>query len=324
MYDVITVGAATHDVFLLSDKFQLIHSTQFETGIGECIPLGSKIDVDQKVESTGGGATNAAVTFARLGFDAACACKVGDDASGREIVSDLSREGVDTTLIKHVLGGETGYSALLTAKNGERSVLVFRGVSADFKPTDMPWPSLHAKWFYVTSLGGNLAMAERIAQTAAKGGSAIAWNPGHKELTQSLGALKPMLEKVSLLFLNREEAAVLTGQRDPVAAFRSFSDLPHLTVIITDGDKGAYAFRGAEAWVSGTTGAPSVSRTGAGDAFGSGVTAALMKGLSLPEALALGTLNAESVIKQVGAKKGILQSWPTAAALKKVPVRVLA
>ena len=132
-----------------------------------------------------------------------------------------------------------------------------------------------------------------------------------------------MLNHVSLLFLNREEAAVLTGEQDPAVAFRAFADLPHLTVVITDGDQGAYAFRGTEAWTSGTTGASSVSRTGAGDAFGSGVTAALMHGLTLPEALAIGTLNAESVIKQVGAKKGILKAWPSAAALKKVPVRKL-
>ena len=133
-----------------------------------------------------------------------------------------------------------------------------------------------------------------------------------------------MLAHVSLLFLNREEAALLTGEQDPAAAFRAFADLPHLTVIITDGDKGAYAFRGAEAWGSGTTGASSVSRTGAGDAFGSGVTAAVMRGLPLEQALAVGTLNAEGVIKQIGAKKGILKAWPTAAQLKKVPVRSLA
>lgn len=324
MYDIITVGAAIHDVFLLSDKFQLISGTQFEGGIGECVSLGAKITVDKKVESTGGGATNAAVTFARLGFDAACACKVGDDASGREVVADLGREGVDTTLIKHVLGGETGFSALLTASNGERSILTSRGVSADWKTTDLPWSSLHTKWFYITSLGGNLAIAERIGQTAAKGGSAIAWNPGHSELSQSLAAVKPMLKHVSVLFVNKEEAATLTGEQDPINAFRAFSDLPHLTVIITDGDKGAYAFRGTEAWVSGTTGVQGISRTGAGDAFGSGVTAGLMHGLSLPQALALGTLNAESVIKQIGAKKGILKSWPSAAQLKKVPVRSLA
>ncbi len=324
MYDIITVGAATHDVFLLSDKFQLIPGAQFEGGVGECVPLGSKIEVEQKVESTGGGATNAAVTFARLGYDAACASKVGDDASGREIVADLGREGVDATLIKHVLNGETGFSALLTASNGERSVLVYRGVSAEWKPSDLPWSSLHAKWFYVTSLGGNLTVAERIGQTAAKAGSAIVWNPGGKELAQGLAAVKPMLAHVSVLFVNKQEAALLTGEQDPHAVFRAFHDLPHLTLVITDGDKGAYAFQGQNAWISGTTGVKGISRTGAGDAFGSGVTAGLMKGLPLPQAMALGTLNAESVIKHVGAKKGILAAWPSAAQLKKVPVQSLA
>ncbi len=323
MHDVITVGSAVYDVFLLSKQFQLLRSARFESGVGECVSLGSKIDVDEKTESTGGGATNAAVTFARLGFDAAAVCRVGDDVYGGAILADLERAGVDASFVRRVRGGETGFSALLTAENGERSALTYRGVSADFTKADVPRAALRAPWFYVTSLAGNLDVFAKIAKEAAKTGGKIAWNPGGKELTQGPDAIRPLLTHVAVLMVNREEAAKLTGERDPAAAWRALGAGDHLTFIVTDGDKGAYAFRHDGAWFSGTTGSPSVSRTGAGDAFGSGVTAALMKGLPLPDALQIGTLNAESVIRHVGAKTGILKAWPSKTARAAVPVKPL-
>ena len=322
MRDIITIGSATRDVFLLSDHFKLMNSHQFETGVGECVPLGSKIEIEEKIESTGGGATNAAVTFSRLGFSAAIVARVGNDAAGREVLADLVREKIDTSLVRTIRKGETGYSTLLTAQTGERSVLVYRGVSADFTSADIPWHDLSARWLYITSLAGNLALVKRLAEDAAKHGAAVAWNPGHSELAKGLASFRAILPFISLLLVNREEAAMLTHEDDPTAAYHMLSRIGAAgTVVITDGDKGAYAFRRDGAWKSSTTGAPAISRTGAGDAFGSGLVAALLKGFPLPTALAIGTLNAESVVSHVGAKKGILKKWPRKAQIAHVKVR---
>lgn len=323
MYDIITIGAAVRDVFLLSDQFQMIRSEAFETGVGECVPLGAKIEVDQKVETTGGGATNAAVTFSRLGFSTATICRVGDDGAGRDILQDLKKEKVSTALIQKVPRGETAYSALLTAPGGERSVLTYRGISATFTTSDIPWRALEAKWIYLTSLGGNISLAERIIKATDEEETSIAWNPGGKELALGPVVVRRVLKRVSLFILNREEAAKLTGKDRIAEAFIALKVPKQTMVIITDGDKGSWAFADGKAWHSGTTGATSVSRTGAGDAFGSGVVAGLMHGFTLPQALALGTLNAESVIKHVGAKKGILKRWPSPSALARVPIKTL-
>ncbi len=322
MRDVITIGSATRDVFLLSNHFQLIASRKFDAGMGECVPLGAKIDVERKVESTGGGATNAAVTFARLGFGAAAVCRVGDDDAGRGVAAELAREGVRTALLRRVRGGETGYSTLLTAEGGERSVLVYRGVSARFTAADIPWDRLHARAAYLTSLGGNVRLSARLVRACAHEGALVAWNPGRGEIAAGLRAFKPALPFASVLLVNREEAAALTGAREPRDAFGALVRAGFAgAAVVTDGGKGATAFFRDRAWFCGTTGARSVSRTGAGDAFGSGLVAALLKGLALPQALAVGTLNAEGVIGKVGAKAGILKRWPGRAALARVPVK---
>lgn len=323
MYDVITIGSGTRDVFLISDQFQMIRSSAFATGIGECVSLGSKIEVETVVHTTGGGATNAACTFARLGYNAAVVCRVGADSAGREVIIDLQREGIGTTLIRRVEHGDTGYSTLLTdAGTGERSILVYRGVSGTFTAKDIPWDECAARAFYLSSLGGNLALSRRIVSHAAECQALIAWNPGSKELKKGLGSIQDFLPEVGVFMVNREEAMLLTGKKEIRGMFERLVTADNV-VIITDGEQGAYASRGGKAWYVPAAGSQAVSRTGAGDAFGSGFMAAYVQSRDVPAALALGTLNADSVIRQVGAKAGILKKWPTDAQIRKIKVKAL-
>lgn len=320
MYDVITVGSATRDVFLLSKQFQLLPSERFETGVGECVALGTKVELDQVVHATGGGATNAAATFVRLGFRVAAACRVGDDAAGRDVLDALEAEGVDASIVARVRGGDTAYSALLTAATGERTALVHRGVSATFSDRDLPWRALDARWYYVTSLGGNLALARRLATRASHANAGFAWNPGAKEIDAGLVALRPIIRHARVLILNREEAARLTGARDVPAMLAAFAS-PETAIAITDGPAGAYASRGGLTLYSPGTGKTAISQTGAGDAFGSAFAASLMKRDDLASALALGILNAESVIGHIGAKAGILKKWPSKKVIDGIKVK---
>jgi sugar/nucleoside kinase (ribokinase family) len=322
MHDVITIGAGTRDVFLMSDQFKFIESSVFSTGVGECVALGTKIELDSIVHTTGGGATNAAVTFARLGFKTAVVCRVGQDSAGRDLIIDLQREGVDTTMITRVVDGATGYSTLLTAPSGERTVLVYRGVSATFTSKDIPLKDCRARWFYLTSLGGNLELSKKAIEHAAKCGASVAWNPGGQEIKKGMTALKPILRRVSVLNINREEAEKLTTQKALPYMFRELAT-PGRILIITDGANGAYAHQDGVTIFAGTRGVKAVSRTGAGDAFGSGFVASYMKTGNVKTALAVGTLNAECVIQEVGAKAGLLRRWPTATLMKKVPVKIL-
>ncbi|TAK04112.1 carbohydrate kinase family protein [Patescibacteria group bacterium] len=323
MFDIVTVGSGTRDVFLLSDQFQMIRSPKFATGIGECVSLGSKIEVESVIHTTGGGATNAAATFARLGYNAAVVCRVGDDSAGRDVIIDLQREGIGTTLIRRVAGEDTGYSVLLTdTGTGERSVLVYRGVSGSFTAKDIPWDECAARAFYLSSLGGNLAVARRLVSHAAQCQALIAWNPGSRELKKGLGSIQDFLPEVSVFMVNREEAMMLTGKKEISGMFERLVTADNV-VIITDGERGSYAARAGKAWYAPAAGSKAVSRTGAGDAFGSGFMASFVQERDVPAALALGTLNADSVIRQVGAKSGILRRWPTAAQMKKIKVKAL-
>lgn len=312
-YDIITIGSATRDVFLVSKEVKLIPSGKFLTGVGECVALGTKIDVDEIVMTTGGGATNAAATFANLGFDTGIISRIGKDCAGAEVIDALNGHGVDTALMRIVKGGTTGYSTLLTEpKSGERTVLVYRGVSSTFGEADIPWKQMRSDWLYVTSLAGNTTLVKKLVSTFGKK-SKIVWNPGMADVKKGWRMLKPIALELFMLNLNREEASVLFGFDALAPGGRNKLKTlfpPTCTLLITDGPRGATAYLDGQTWSIAGSKVKAVSRTGAGDAFGSGVVAGLMKGIDIERAMNVGLKNAESVIQHYGAKAGILKRWP--------------
>lgn len=318
---VLTIGSASRDVFLLSKAFKIMPMPGQPGVKAECVTLGAKIEVDDLTFATGGGATNAAVTFGRLGFPTAIMTRIGDDDSGRAVMADLNANNVSTNLVAIAKKESTAYSTLLTAENGERTVLVHRGAAANFSDKDIKPSKIVANAIYLTSLGGNLDLAEKIAKTCKQKGAMLAWNPGSSELKAGHG-LDLIRKLVNILILNLEEAQLLSKQKsiDPKLQCEYLS-LPGSIVVITDGQNGAYARKDKSTWHCRTSGVGSVSRTGAGDAFGSAFTAAILNEMSIEDALRLGTMNAESVVQHVGAKAGILSAWPKATELSQYRVR---
>ncbi len=284
-------------------------------GKNECVALGTKIELDDLVLTTGGGATNAAVTFANLGFKTAIMARIGDDAIGQDIMRDMLAHHVTTELLSIVKGGQTGYSTLLTdPKTGERTALVYRGVSGELSDKDTPISKLKTNWLYLTSFGGNMKLASRIINTLGKK-TKIVWNPGTADLKAGLKTFEPLFSKLFMFNVNLEEAKLLFGNEIRIPS--------SLLLVVTDGEHGAHAHLDATTWFVKGQKKRVVSRTGAGDAFGSGMVAALMKGWGVEDAMRLGLANAQSVIQQYGAKTGLLKKWPTIASLKKIRVKTV-
>lgn len=352
MYDIITIGSATRDVFIRSRALETHDTTHSPTGVEACLPLGSKIAIDEIHFTTGGGATNAAVTFARLGkWTTACVARIGaKDTGGRTVLIDLRHERVTTTFIQRDRKLHTAYSIILLTGSGERSILSYRGASEGLSGSDIPWTRLRTKRFYLTSLGGDLALARRILDHAARIGARVAWNPGSAEIAAGWTRMAPLIAKCDVLNLNREEAAALTGidqknlkgiltklwsVRGP-ACPQCGSDcdvceaLSGVYTLITDGSGGAYVHNGHTTWHIASRNLEAVNTTGAGDAFGSafflGLDLGVRKnelGYALDYALPLAMANAEGVITHMGGKAGILSKIPSRAALAKYRVRTV-
>lgn len=309
-FDVITVGAATRDVFLRSKQMKIVRDDSFSTGEAECFALGSKIEVDDIVFETGGGATNTAVGFERQKLSTAFVGRIGHaDARGREILASLRDQGVDTSLVARDRRALTAYSVILLTTRGERTVLVYRGASADFRSADIPWPTLRTHWFYVSSMAGALPVIKKLWRHASQTKSKIAWNPGVGELKHGWQVLLPLIQQSDVFMVNQEEATTLTGlARDQVvAAFHRLRQTVRGVTVVTMGTEGSLAGDRIHAWRAGTNPVTVVDTTGAGDGFGCGFVGAYIRSRgNIPDAMRFGSANAESVVQAIGAKTGLL------------------
>ncbi len=303
-FDVITIGSATQDVYLVSKNFRTVRDRHSPTGASEELAFGSKIELDDLLMEVGGGATNTAVTFRRMGLRTACVCKVGDDEAGDNVIRTLQSYKVDPRFVIRDHDDRTAFSALILGKGGERTALVFRGASADFTERMVPWQALRARWFYLSSLGGNLQFLRRAISHAHRTGAKVAVNPGKTELTKT--AARSVLRQADVLLLNREEAELLFHVRGPklppvIAAWRKG------IVVVTEGARGSWAIAPEGAWRLRITPVRAVDTTGAGDAFGSGFIASLAQHpRDIAAALRLGAINSAGEVQHVGAKKGLV------------------
>lgn len=324
-FDVVTVGAATRDVFVRSAHFENVPSDSAPDGWNACLPMGAKIPIDELVFETGGGATNAAVTFSRFGFRTACVSRVGKDAGGNEILAQLKAEGVDVRGIQTDPNDRTGYSFILVAGTGSRAILVARGASRHLDGPRIPWKTLPSGWIYLTSVAGNERLLKTIFAHAKKTLTRIAWNPGNAEIDLGMEKLRPFLMQTDVLILNLEEAAALadTTPRNRERLIAVLGELPRTALVVTDGKHGAYAHARGITWHAPALKGRIRNTTGAGDAFGSGFLAGFLKHGDIERALKTATLNAHGVVTHMGAKAGILPSAPGASALSRVNIRIL-
>lgn len=302
---IISIGAAVQDVFLLGNIFR--PQREEDGDMVEEFELGSKNDVDDVVYSTGGGATNAAVTFARQGLHSICFGHIGNDIAGQAVMDGLHKEGVDTSIVKYEKDQGTGYSTLLLAPNGERTILTYRGASTEFKMRETDFHDMTADWIYVSSLGGNIGALHTIVNYARAHNIKIAANPGKAELKQK-AEIKKILPELSILSLNKEELQMIFQGRTLEELVVAASKIVPC-VIGTDGPKGSIATYEGKIFTAGMyEDVKVVDRTGAGDAFSSGFVAGAVKGFSVEEAMTLASANSTSVVQHVGAKPGILKS----------------
>lgn len=322
MYDVVTIGSATRDVFFITDQYRVKPAPDLPSGQAICLELGAKIAVEKLVFSCGGGGANAAVTFARQGFKTACVGVVGNDLNGIELIHTLEKEGIDTRHFQQHHHDLTGYSAVLVGPKGERTILSYKGEGHHFDADSIPVEELKTKWLYLDSLGGNFELLERAVTWAVKNKIKLATNPGIRELQLGLEKLTPILAHFQIVALNREEAALLTSLEpaDELAILRKLESIIDGIIIITRGEEGVLVSDGKQRYRAGIPRqAPQIERTGAGDAFNSAFVAQYLRTPEdIQKCIQLGLANATSVVGQYGAMAGILKKddpgpWPPVA-----------
>jgi len=307
-YDIVAIGSATVDQFADTDSELIRIETPTMQEKLIAFPLGSKILVKELRLSVGGGGTNCAVTFARLGLKTAYLGKVGSDGNGDFVLRSLAEEHIDFIGPR---AGTTGLSVILNSFAHDRTILAFKGCNNDLQPSEIkPFTS---NWVYLASMLGQ--SFDTVVELLSQRDYRVAFNPSNYQAELGYKTLMPLLNKVEILVMNLEEACKFLGenyQQRPAAKIllQKMAELPPRIFVITDGREGVHVYdrqhyyRG---WP--TAGLQVLETTGAGDAFASTFTAAMILDESVERAIHLAMTNAESVLQNQGAKE-ILLSRP--------------
>jgi len=315
MFDIVTFGSATRDLFVKSKSFEILENKKFATNKGLCFSLGSKINLDDIFFATGGGGTNTAVSFTKQGFKTAYVGKIGKDPGGKAIKEELKELGIKEFITEDKIK-KTPYSIILSISNKGRTILNYQGASHELDKKEIPFKKLKAKWFYISGLSGKSAKTLiPIINFAKKNKIKIALNPGAAQLSLGLKGLKTILPIIDILILNQEEAACLTKlpfkKEKEIIKKLLIQNKPTLNknkiIIMTRGPKGVIVSNGKEIFKAGIFKEKKhLDRTGAGDAFGSGFTAGFIRTNKIKEGIRLGSANGTSILEYLGAKNGIL------------------
>ncbi|MBP8591348.1 carbohydrate kinase family protein [Candidatus Shapirobacteria bacterium] len=295
MLDIITIGSATLDVFLRSPGFKI-----GKRGRERLVLEGGKVEVEEVFFQSGGGATNTAVGFSRLGLKTAAVARFGDDLPGQWLAKELMAEKFDQRFLLQIKGDKTDYSTILVGDNGERIILVSRGQSR-LEEKIFPFLKLPAsQWVYLSSLEGNFSLLEKITFWAKERGSRIALNPGGREIRERK-KIKALLPLLTVLIVNEEEASAFWGKDWQQAIKRC----PAKITVVTRGAKGACLASGGKLIKEPIFKRKTVDATGAGDAFSVGLLAGFCWEKNLKESLRLAMITSGLVVSALGAKTGL-------------------
>jgi sugar/nucleoside kinase (ribokinase family) len=303
MYDLISVGDATMDVFVkINDASVSCDIDTHECKL--CLSYADKIAAEEVNFIIGGNAANAAVSSRRLGLATAFLSTIGDDTTGKQILDIFQKEGVSLEHLSVAPGTASNYSVVINFQ-AERTILVHHVARTyGWNITQPP------KWFYLTSMGeGYEAIYNQVIMTAKQTHASVAFNPGTHQLKAGLESIRAAIAASAIFIVNKEEAAHILGLTKLPLVQELLVGLKNLgpeIVVITDGQAGAYAFDGQQTFHMGIYVGPVVERTGAGDAFGSAFTVAISQGRTIPEALQWGTANSTSVVAHIGPQAGLL------------------
>lgn len=267
---------------------------------------GGTLLTDQMTIRVGGAGANAALAAAEAGARVRLIGCVGADQLGEWMRDQLAAAGLAEELV--VIAGETtGLTVALESAARDRTFLTYLGVNAGWEADMIPDDALTCEslllcdYFVAPRLRGEAA--RRLLDTARGRGARTffdtTWDPGGFS-APTRAELRDLLPSVDVFLPNEVEACAIADQPgDPAQAARALQIVSGGWVVVKLGPSGCLAVGpdGSEIRVPAPV-TTVADTTGAGDAFNAGLVHALARGEAWPEALAVATRFATTVISR--------------------------
>lgn len=340
MYDFITIGSATQDVFIQSDVASIVTVSQMaKKSEFMSFPYGAKTEIADFSKNLGGGAVNTATNFANLGLKTSTIIKLGNDELNSIIKLKLAQSGIDIMNIIDSKKDLTGFSIILVSFQGDRTVLAHRGANAHVSEKEVNFDAIkNSRWVYVSPLSGDSnKILDKIAKFCEENKINLAINAGTTALKKGAKYFSKILKTAQIVVMNKEEATLVTKIQvrpdtkeekyskekihpDIVSMLKELKGDSEAIVVITDGKNGVYCYDGKKIYICPIFPSPVVSTLGAGDAFSSTFCATYDKfNGNIEKALMYASINSASICGHFGAQDGFLTFDEIEAKLKETP-----
>lgn len=264
MPKVITIGSATMDVFVECDEANIVSvCSKNKSSDFMSYPYGSKIDISTFSSNVGGGGINTACSFAKLGLETSAIFKIGNDIYSDGILEFFKTHNVNLDNIIQKDGTSTGFSIILVSFQGDRTVLAHRGANAEIREDEIHFEAIkEADLIYIAPLNGESnKVLEPIVEFAHANNTKICFNAGTTSIKRGFQHLNKILSSAHVVVMNKEEASMTTGiqvrpdtktekfsheliHKDIKQMLQSLKVKDYQIIVITDGNKGAYAYDG--------------------------------------------------------------------------------
>lgn len=347
----LTIGGAMVDTIAIIENAGIERMTMLNAGTSFLLlEEGGKTEALEVSTHAGGGGINAAVAFARMGFDTSVLIKLGTDGRAEQIIAALDRDHISHRWALRDPSAPTGASVHVSSHDRNAAVFTFRGANTLLVPDDLADEAFAVDLVYIANLSDQAAHCfPTIVEKAQKARALIAVNPGIRQLHSHASAFQGTLPALDVLSLNRREAdevvsmlekdettdgaplAFPEGMRPPALAVRGLRHEGRKvsltafmrallargvgTVLVTDGQNGAFAASRGGLYHCPAREVSVLGTAGAGDAFASTFTAETAIGGAPDRALQAATLNAAAVLGHVDTTTGLMARSEIDAAL---------
>lgn len=316
MYDILTIGGIKLDTFILIPDASVTCELKMPS-CKLCIDYGKKNPVKDIDIQIAGSAPNVAIGIRKMNKTSAVYSEMGKDIIHTLAIEFLKKHKVESKFVKPS-GEDSSFAAVLNYK-GESTQLVKQNGGEYRLPSRLP----STAWIHISELGKGYEKLYRDLIKAKKTKKfKISFNPGAVQINERKKELYELMKIADVVFLNKVEALTILkeeAEMDDHIIMANLKNIGPAYVVVTDGRNGAFAFDGKQLDYAPMFPGKRVEATGAGDAFATGFLGALMHGKPHAEALKWGSVNAASVVNQIGPTKGLLSHTKIKQRLKARP-----
>ncbi len=255
----------------------------------------------------GGKGANQAVACARLGARVSMIGQVGNDGFGSTLRDGLAADGIDVGGVRQTTAVGTGVAMILVEDIGQNRIVLAAGANGALTSADL---DVHAALIegaamLVLQLEVPMPVVQRAIEIAHAAGVPVLLNPG-----PAVPLPEAIWTQIDILVPNESEATLLSGVEvtdapSAYAAAHVFRQRGVKCVLITLGANGvAVVDDGGERHLPAHV-VKAVDTTAAGDTFIGGISAGLVEGMPIDDAVALGQRASALCVTRHGAQPSI-------------------